>query len=276
MKKKTFVFVIIAALCLTACRSSSNTDTPIVTDEPEVTVTVAPTEEPETTVTPEPTATPEPTVAPSAGGIEKLRDAKVGDTVYFGSYEQDNKTSNGAEKIEWYVLDRKGDEVLLFSKYLLDIKAFNNDYVEHSTWEISTLRTWLNNDFYNSAFDSEEKEIIKLSKLTSNGNVFYKNVTGGNDTEDNIFVLSTDECRTYFNIDTSDDMGWKAADDRLIAEKTNYANEKGTGGNSWWTRTPGASCCNVTGGSYFSMYGSDCDIWEKIGVRPALWLDLNQ
>mgnify|MGYP003298130088 CR=1 FL=1 len=225
-----FLFVIIAMLGLAACQESKDvekqgvTETPEarVTAVPEATVTPEPTATPVPTATPEPTATPVPTATPLPEGVVELSDAKVGATVLFGSYEQDNKTGNGAEKIQWYVLDRKGDEVLLFSKYLLDVKAFHSDYVEYITWEECTLRTWLNNDFYNTAFTDDEKAIIKLSKLTTNGNNFYKSVGGGNDTEDNIFVLSTNECRDYFLMDTSSDMGWKSEDDRLLAEKTKY------------------------------------------------------
>ena len=39
----------------------------------------------------------------------------VGDTVVFGSYEQDNDKSNGTEPIEWIVLDEKGGRYLLLS-----------------------------------------------------------------------------------------------------------------------------------------------------------------
>ena len=46
------------------------------------------------------------TTAPSSEvKIVDIKSAKVGDHVYFGSYEQDNNTSNGKEDIEW--IDRK-------------------------------------------------------------------------------------------------------------------------------------------------------------------------
>ena len=47
-----------------------------------------------------------------------IKNIKVGDTYKFGSYEQDNKTSNGKEEIEWIVLDKDGISLLLISKYL--------------------------------------------------------------------------------------------------------------------------------------------------------------
>lgn len=33
---------------------------------------------------------------------------KIGDTVTFGNYEQDNNLDNGQESIEWEVLDNTG------------------------------------------------------------------------------------------------------------------------------------------------------------------------
>ena len=50
----------------------------------------------------------------------------VGDTVYFGRYEQDNDLSNGPEEIPWTVLDWSQDRALVISKYVLDCKTFND------------------------------------------------------------------------------------------------------------------------------------------------------
>lgn len=44
------------------------------------------------------------------------KSVKVGDTVYFGKYEQDGNKENGKEKIEWKVLSKKGKKALLISK----------------------------------------------------------------------------------------------------------------------------------------------------------------
>lgn len=60
----------------------------------------------------------------SAASAVDLKSLKVGDTFTFGHYEQDNNSSNGKEPIEWLVLDRKGNEVLVISKYCLDSKPY--------------------------------------------------------------------------------------------------------------------------------------------------------
>ncbi len=51
---------------------------------------------------------------------EMIKQAVVGDTVYFGEYEQDANNGNGTEPIEWIVLEKDGDKALLLSKYGLE------------------------------------------------------------------------------------------------------------------------------------------------------------
>ena len=52
-------------------------------------------------------------------------DVQVGDIIEFGSYEQDNTEANGAEPIEWRVLEVSGGSALAVSEYALDARAYN-------------------------------------------------------------------------------------------------------------------------------------------------------
>ena len=123
------------------------------------------------------------------------------DTVKFGHYMQDKK---GKKKtpIEWIVLDKKDDKVFLFSKYILDLQNFNDEYKEIS-WKDCSLRKWLNNEFYDIAFSNEEKKKILE---TTNVNKGYKEVPfydtkDSKDTVDKVFLLSQDEINIYFKND---------------------------------------------------------------------------
>ena len=60
--------------------------------------------------------------------LSLLQKAKVGDTVIFGAYEQDNNTYNGKEGIEWRVLAKEGNKTLVISEYVLDCQPYNNEY----------------------------------------------------------------------------------------------------------------------------------------------------
>lgn len=84
------------------------------------------------------------------------------EVVTFGRYEQDGNESNGKEPIEWYVLEREGGKALLISKYVLDEEPYRkediNGYVYGEwQWNNSTLKSWLNETFYNVAFVSSER-----------------------------------------------------------------------------------------------------------------------
>ena len=63
------------------------------------------------------------------------------------------------EPIVWQVLAKQADGVYVMSKTVLDTQPFNSVY-KTITWEECTLKTWLNNSFYNSAFSENEKSLI--------------------------------------------------------------------------------------------------------------------
>lgn len=132
---------------------------------------------------------------------ELSEDVKKGDIVYFGEYEQDGKEKNGKEKIQWRVLNKKEDKVLLISKSILDLKEYD-ERGGKTSWEKSTLRAWLNKKFFKAAFDEEEREYIIDSKIENKGNKNFK-TKGGRNTTDRVFLLSLKEAQTYFKSDES-------------------------------------------------------------------------
>ncbi|MCR5311458.1 MAG: DUF6273 domain-containing protein [Lachnospiraceae bacterium] len=85
-------------------------------------------------------------------------------TLMLGSYEQDGNPDNGAEPIEWIVLFNDGTKSLVVSRYVLDCVPFNKGFGE-SDWENSSVRKFLNNDFYNNAFTPEEQGKILESDV---------------------------------------------------------------------------------------------------------------
>ena len=95
--------------------------------------------------------------------------AAVGDTVFFGSYEQDNETSNGKEDIEWLVLAKENNRLLVVSQYGLDCQQYNTNETE-VTWENCTLREWLNEDFFHAAFSDREKAMIPTVTVSADKN----------------------------------------------------------------------------------------------------------
>ena len=62
------------------------------------------------------------------------------------------------EKIEWIILEENNNEMYLLSNIILDSQDYRHN--ENNNYELSTIRNWLNSDFYNKAFNQNEKEII--------------------------------------------------------------------------------------------------------------------
>ncbi|MCF0111922.1 MAG: hypothetical protein HUJ58_08465, partial [Erysipelotrichaceae bacterium] len=86
---------------------------------------------------------------------ETLSEASVGDYIKFGTYEQDNKTNNGKEEIEWKVVAKSENKLLVVSRYVLTSKSYDAD--AGKTWANTKIRTWLNGSFYDGAFTDVEK-----------------------------------------------------------------------------------------------------------------------
>ena len=191
---------------------------------------------------------------------------KVGKTIEFGNYPQDK---DGTEKpIEWIVMKKEGNQVLLLSKYVLDAKPYNEEW-EDVTWETSDIRQWLNNEFYTTAFNKAEKAKIQTSLIKNEDNSEY-GTNGGNDTEDKVFLLSEKETETLFS-----------NKEERIAKATEYAQKSGVYVNKekaacWWLRSPGEdsdSAAEVYDGGWVSRNG-DGVYYNNVGVRPALYLNV--
>ena len=198
---------------------------------------------------------------------DKNPEYKVGETIEFGNYPQDK---DGTEKpIEWIVMKKEGNQVLLLSKYVLDAKPYNEE-LEEVTWETSDIRQWLNNEFYTTAFNKAEKAKIQTSLIKNEDNSEY-GTSGENDTEDKVFLLSKKEAKTLFSNNEE-----KIAKATEYAEKSGvYVNEEKVAG--WWLRSPGDnsdSAAVVYSYGWDYRYGYDVYYSYGGGVRPALHLNL--
>ena len=193
---------------------------------------------------------------------------KVGDLIKLGSYEQDSNIENGAEEIEWDVIDVQGDKALLISKYGLVGKSYNDKY-ESINWGDCSLRKWLNNDFYEEAFSDEVKKIIVDSEVRTEKNP-ESNAEAENITNDKLFLLNILEAKKYFKSD--EDRACKA---------TAYAIKKGLSVSDsndncwWWLRSPGYDSCDAAGvqrgGAVFDI---GYDSYDSGAVRPAMWIKI--
>jgi hypothetical protein len=182
--------------------------------------------------------------------------AAIGDRLTFGSYLGDG--------IEWRVLAAEDGRMLVIAEQILDARPYN-DEPGQVTWETSTLRAWLNDEFYNETFSEAEKARI-LETNVLNGNNPNHGTPGGNDTLDRVFLLSLAEAVKYFRTD----------EDRATTLSAMYQWKRGANIDRnwmWWLRSPGRdSACAACVYPVGSIYEGDNVDYTESGVRPALWL----
>ena len=208
------------------------------------------------------------------------------DTVIFGSYPQSDASGNAKEPIEWIVLDQQDNKTLLLSKYILDYKCYNNEEID-VWWNISSLRNWLNNDFYNSAFSSDEQNKISWATVDLTDHTFSATI------QDKIFCLNVEEVRKYFgngrrytsglnNEYRNYDIGKKVATKATpYVQNMEYGNWKKKFAfldeyGCFWLRSHPAyednkNAIYVDWTGRISLFGDDVDFMS--GVRPALWVE---
>ena len=205
-----------------------------------------------------------------------LKNSKVGDIVYFGTYEQDNDTTNGKEDIEWLVLAKEKNRVLVISDKALDCQPYNSSYTEEVTWEKCSLRKWLNNDFINAAFTAEERAKIPTVMVSTDKNPEY-DTDPGNATKDRVFLLSIVEVEKYFPSNEAR----KCVPTEYAISNGAYTSDSYTKGGKatcwWWLRSPGY---NRFDAASVNMYGNVDEEGSHVNndtyaVRPAMWISID-
>lgn len=202
--------------------------------------------------------------------IVSLSEAKKGSHVIFGSYEQDNNTSNGKEDIEWIVLAREDDQILVISRYALDCQKYNtSSQFDGGTWEKCSLRKWLNGTFLDNAFSLEERVKISTVIINADKNPNY-DTNPGNATTDQVFLLSITEANKFFSSDSVRE-----------CQGTDYCYAKGASkfsyGNCWWLlRSPGYDSSHA---AYVNDFGCVLNYgyfitYDYFAVRPAMWINV--
>ena len=202
----------------------------------------------------------------------------------FSCYGADNDvTEDDSKKFEvmefsghnWLVLEVKDDKALLLSEQVIETRRYHNTLTD-ITWSECAIRKYLNTEFLES-FSIEDRNRILDTKVVTNNNPWY-GTNGGNATTDKIFLLSLEEVVQYFG-DSGQLKNRPKTDAWLIIDqygKSRIAYDK-DGTASWWClRSPGLT-------TYYVAYVNfDGDVYvdgnsvrnHRLGVRPALWLNL--
>lgn len=220
--------------------------------------------------------------------INQYRPYRTGNTSS-ETYQYDNGYNKGNiyyfkyEPLSWRVLDPA--EGYVMCNKIIDSQAYQNfiyyngsEYYNSeacenyaSDWVTSSLRQWLNNSFYKTAFSAEEKSQIGTSHLENKS--IISSAYNSADTYDKIFPISYyDAANSAYGFDSSSD----ANDAARQLKGTDYAKCQGLyvsssyDGPSWWRlRSPnnsyGATEVVLGGWAYGYCGAGDTDG----GVVPA-------
>ena len=149
-------------------------------------------------------------------------------------------------------------------------KNYANDY------ETSSIRKWLKNDFYNTAFSDREKN--EINTITLSGDNFYTSIGESLTDNDKIFLLSYSEVTNSnygFNSSSSvDDVARfaKGSDYAKSQGLSVHRNDGGTynGNSHWLLRSPSNSSDTCQMVYFYGRFVSPCFVYGTCyGVRPA-------
>ena len=206
-------------------------------------------------------------------------------TIYWFNYDP----------IEWCVLSESEGKALIVSNLLLDSQEYYPELPEVSTkqfdhndgrgygnnYELSEIRKFLNNDFYNLAFNDLQKELIETTTVDNSASSTgeYSNYFECNNTNDRMFLLSYEEATIYYTNGIE-----------RQACGTDYAKVQGlqvnvSNGNSyWWLRSPcfhesksvRVNVISNNGNIVYLLVNSaqSLPVYTYCGVRPACWINL--
>ncbi|MBE6812246.1 MAG: hypothetical protein E7523_05130 [Ruminococcaceae bacterium] len=204
------------------------------------------------------------------------------------------------DPIKWRVLDPATGMVM--SETILDSQAYNNYILESVTgengqtdywgdaakthyannYEKSSIRTWLNNDFYNTAFSAAQQNIIVSTTLDNSAYSTSHSVYDSASTSDKIYLLSyADALNTSYGFSSSifGDLA-RQAQGSAYAECQGLCVNSETGNSDWLLRSAGfhsGNCCRVyyEGIIYDLIDGSHNTDCISRGVRPVLNFNLS-
>lgn len=186
------------------------------------------------------------------------------------------------EPVKWRILTETDGKALILADLALDSQQFyHDDYggtqtrndkkVCANNYAESDIRTWLNDTFYDTAFNALQKELIETTNVDNgvSGTGYDGNPYVCENTDDKVFLLSFQEATEYL---TAAERKMKVSD---------YAKSQGIfaheGACWWWLRSPSKSLGDYarTVSAEGALNSYDGVEYILYGVLPALTVKLN-
>ncbi len=189
------------------------------------------------------------------------------------------------EPIAWRILSSGDDGYSLLSNTILDARRYSSsstkDDEDHfaNNYEYSEIRSWLNEDFYETAFclDDSPVQVTAIDNSASTISDPDRNPYACDDTNDKVYLLSY---KDYCDTDLFSDLEAKQCDAtdwaRIVFYSTYLVNPDTLAGQiSYWTRSPSG-----IGDDYVDCVIQDeedgfGDVIASNGVRPAITIKVS-
>ena len=203
-----------------------------------------------------------------------MKDHKIGSIISFGGYK-------------WRILDTQGNTALIITENIIEQRIYHDAYKD-ITWAECALRKYLNGEFYDKFSATDKSRIIPV--INKNSDNQWYGTKGGEDTQDNIFLLSIEKAACKYFGDSSSKLENPKGNRRYWFERKDENNSKRIArleGKDhiwwWWLRSPGrvnVKAVYIHGDGNIGIQGNTVlkgnisDGKCTGGVRPALWLKL--
>lgn len=208
-----------------------------------------------------------PNSAQSANNYDK-------NTVYWFKYEP----------IQWKILKEEDGKAFLLAEIALDSQNYYTSDQSHevdgatvgaNNYQHSTIRAWLNDTFYEMAFNDVQKQMLRTTKVDNGASStgIANNANACDNTRDKVFLLSYQEATTYL---TSNDNRIRKSTDYALCQGCKASTERGYMGNCyWWTRSPAdniSTTVRVINDMGYAT-GNNAYVYATFyGVVPAVWV----
>ena len=250
----------------------------------------------------------------SIGSLESKNSFQDDNDYYI--YNQEEETFNvywfKYEPLTWYVMKTESNVSTLISTKIIDAQAFLQNwdievdgkyYYANTTtllvddpilsasskyaddYSNSSIRVWLNDDFYNVAFSASEKSKIQTTSVDNSAQstrfeieATQTNAYSCSNTQDKVYLIGKREYAATFLVKHTPSSGsayYTVSDDAPIFTATAYAKALGceTWSNVgyWWSRSPDAS---HSGSALVAVGGIDMNSVDvkqnNLGVVPVI------
>ena len=189
------------------------------------------------------------------------------------------------DPISWTILEENttAKKALVICDMIIDAQTY--DVTCDNNYEESTIRTWLNETFLNTAFNELQKGVILVTEV-DNSSKTAADYSGNqpflsNNTNDKIFLLSKSDVKntsygyTYVKNESSNSTKTKTVTEYAKSQGV-YANENN--GGWWWLRTPMYNSDNPTKADLAHNIKISGTIHSSTvylssgGVVPVMWI----